>query len=83
MPSPHTWVYCGALLTQWTSRHSALPTAFAIPDVEIPSCRAASARENGGPGRLFDVGVNPPSSTPARRLLFLSPFPPPSPHRVD
>ena len=26
-------------MTQWTSRRSALATAFAIPDVEIPSCR--------------------------------------------
>ncbi len=32
----------GTLLTQWTFRRSALASAFAIPNVETPSSRAAS-----------------------------------------
>jgi hypothetical protein len=48
VPGPHqdraSPQCCGTLLTQWTHGRSARASAFAIPAVETPSCRATSAK---------------------------------------
>lgn len=56
-------------MSQWTCDRSALASAFVIPDVEIPSCRAGLARESpwvavlGRSGRQLaqELGIRPES----------------------